>query len=190
MGTRGFVGFVADGEMKIGYNHFDSYPDYLGMKVLQWLREADKDHARNLAVYLNMVTDEVPPTDAEIARCVSLDSTETPEAAGKLGDNPSWYWLLRGTQGNPEKILKVGFMEDAANFPHDSLFCEWGYLVDFDEKALEVYKGSQREWHTLGRFYREEDRDQEWKSVALVESYPFDGLPSDGEFLKSMEGVE
>lgn len=38
MGTRGFVGFVIDGQEKIGYNHFDSYPDGLGVDVLSWLR--------------------------------------------------------------------------------------------------------------------------------------------------------
>jgi hypothetical protein len=39
MGTRGTWGFVLDGEEKLTYNHFDSYPDCLGVEVLDALRE-------------------------------------------------------------------------------------------------------------------------------------------------------
>lgn len=43
MGTRGTWGFVADGDEKLTYNHFDSYPDGLGVDVLDALREKIAD---------------------------------------------------------------------------------------------------------------------------------------------------
>jgi len=41
--TNGFISFVANGEAKRAYNHWDSMPDELGVKVLQWLRMASGD---------------------------------------------------------------------------------------------------------------------------------------------------
>ena len=60
--------------------------------------------------------------------------------------------LLRGTQGKPGKILRAGYYEDAKEFPLDSLFCEWGYLVDLDAGTLEVYRGFQKSSPTEGRW--------------------------------------
>lgn len=37
MSTRGAYGFRIDGQDKITYNHFDSYPDSLGVNLLQWM---------------------------------------------------------------------------------------------------------------------------------------------------------
>ena len=39
MGTRGVTGFVADGKWYVTYNHFDSYPEYLGMQVLNFAKK-------------------------------------------------------------------------------------------------------------------------------------------------------
>lgn len=43
MGTRGIMGFVVDGQEKLTYNHYDSYPDGLGLDVLRWLRGLNED---------------------------------------------------------------------------------------------------------------------------------------------------
>lgn len=70
MGTRGFVGFVVDGQEKIGYNHWDSYPGGLGLSVLTWLRSAVADVDRLTAKVreLRVVSDDETPTDEDIER--------------------------------------------------------------------------------------------------------------------------
>lgn len=57
MGTRGFICFVIDAKEKTAYNHYDSYPDGLGLHVLTWLRESDIDIIREQARSLRVVSD-------------------------------------------------------------------------------------------------------------------------------------
>jgi len=70
MGTRGFLGFVVDGDEKIGYSHYDSYPSGLGIDTLTWLREAvsDMDGLCTQAAALRVVSDDVAPTDEDVER--------------------------------------------------------------------------------------------------------------------------
>jgi len=182
MGTRGFLGFTADGKTSIAYNHYDSYPSFLGCNVLGWLRTADLAQAKVAAAALRAVDDDTPPTDEEL-RCLHeyLDpGVGGPTPTGRI----SWYQLLRHTQGDPQAMLDAGLYEDASTFPIDSLFCEWGYLVDFDARILEVYKGFQKTPHAAGRFAflggeesnvsEEEDR---YYPVRLIAFWDFDELP-------------
>lgn len=125
MGTRGFVGLVIDNEIKIGYNHFDSYPSGIGSLVL-----ADaKEIATNIDTY------------AAKARALLVIKDEA--------DN---YSRLRHLQGNLLETLKYGEIIDAEDFPVDSLFCEWGYLLDFDHQTFDVYKGWQKSPPKDGRW--------------------------------------
>ena len=63
MSTRGFLGFVAKGVTKVGYNHCDSYPSHLGLGVLAWLRSVDHDRAFELAVNLRVVDTDKHQSD-------------------------------------------------------------------------------------------------------------------------------
>ena len=38
MGTRGAIGWSKGGVTKVTYNHFDSYPDGLGLDVVKYLK--------------------------------------------------------------------------------------------------------------------------------------------------------
>ena len=179
MGTRGFLGFIVDGEEKIGYNHLDSYPAGLGLNILVWLKDTNLEEAKNLAKDLKVIDSNVPPTEDQkikLARYANLNVGEQ-----SLDD---WYVLLRDTQGDPKKILEAGFMEDAHDFPEDSLFAEWGYIVDFDKNTFEVYEGFQTKPHTEGRFsnrgtqtHRHVGRNI-YYPVKLVGSWALDSLPS------------
>lgn len=206
MGTRGFTGLVVDGEEKIGYQQYDSYPSGVGAVVLGQLREMvkDMDSLRASARALKVVSNDVPPTEAEVEQLrgyadlsVSNQTTE------------DWYCLLRNTHGDLNVILEAGYVEDVHTFPLDSLFCEYGYLVDLDNEVFQVYKGFQKSTPTKGRWatrptaaedvatYREHvkwcaenGRDpwmpevSEYKAVELWAEYPLSALPSNEDFLK------
>lgn len=185
MGTRGFFGFVADERELITYNHWDSYPDGLGAHVLEWISgvvSADKDlrALRQGVLGLRLVgdTDETTPADRE--------------QYGHWGDAhvaeglATWYGLLRNTQGKPEAVLSCGVMIDGSEFPYDSLYAEWGYIVDLDAGVFEVYEGFQHSPHNDGRFAAGAPRERAvgtYYPCKLVASWPLAALPNTGDFL-------
>lgn len=123
MSTNGFISFVANGESKHAYNHWDSMPDVLGITVLHWLREASRepDALRRAVTNLKLVGyDERPyPTEADVARFHMYSDRG-------VGDpNTSWYALLRGTQGEPADILACGYVVDDYDEP-------FGYVYEIN----------------------------------------------------------
>jgi hypothetical protein len=187
MGTRGFLGFVVDGQEKIAYNHFDSYPGGLGTDVLGWLRKAHLGGAKRLAAALRVVSSDSEPTDEDIERLGGYANRNV----GAKRERPDWYQLLRETQGNPAAMLDAGVIEDGSSFPLDSLMAEWGYIVDFDHEVFEVYRGFQKAAHDQGRFAaREGGRYDGYYPVALIATLPLTDLPSDDAFVAHIEGVE
>lgn len=186
MGTRGFLGFVVDGHEKIAYNHNDSYPDGLGADTLTWLRAAveDYDALRAGVEALRVIRQGETPTPEDVERLAPW--TDLGVSSGNTDD---WYCLLRRTQGNPAAMLRAGYIEDAGGFPTDSLFAEWGYVVDLDAETFEVYQGFQKDPHDRGRFSsREFDREPAasgttYYPVALAASWPLKDLPTSEDFL-------
>lgn len=182
MSTRGFISYVVDGETKTVYNHHDSYPSGLGADVLGWLRKAHEGGARRLASALRVVEPTSKPTAEDIER---LKPYADERVSTRQMDD--WYVLLRGTQGSPAAQLDAGVIEDASNFPADSLFAEYGYVVDFDGRVFEAYEGFQHQPHDKGRFAAL-PRDPEspgYHPVALVASWSFDALPTDDDLVKA-----
>jgi hypothetical protein len=185
MSTRGFVGFVADGQEKITYNHYDSYPRGIGAYVLRWLSSADRGTARALARSLRVVSQACPPTDEDIARLTLYCNPDVDGGSDRPTRRPTWYQLLHKTQGDPALILAAGVLEDASDFPYDSLWAEWGYLIDFDAGMFEVYRGFQGQPHTAGRFARPQPRDG-YYPVALAACWPLEALPTEAAFLAAL----
>jgi hypothetical protein len=186
MGTRGFISFVADGQVKLGYNHSDSYPGWLGMNMLDWLCVADIASATQAVKDLRVVAPDSDPTAEDVERLARFHNPNV--GGGRM--TPDWYQLLRETQGMPGLILEAGVIEDASGFPADSLFAEWGYVVDFDGQAFEVYRGFQSEPHADGRFASETPNDGGYYPVRLVASWPFSALPDGSAFIEAAEGPD
>lgn len=134
MGTRGLMGLVIDGEVKATYNHYDSYPSGLGEEILKLVRSGGISKAA--AVHLEVVDADAEATPEQIAKYSKY--ADTGVSSGELTE---WYVLLRHLQGDLEGYLEAGVMADGSAFATDSLFCEWGYLINLDDNTLEVYKG-------------------------------------------------
>lgn len=186
MGTRGFVGFVVGEQVKISYNHYDSYPEYLGVQVFdavcRWVSGGEIEKRVQQAQDLRLVKDDDRPTSEDRVRLGVFRQ----QGVGEAG---SWYELLRDAQGDLDRSLDAGVMIDAEEFPLDSLYCEWGYLVDFDRRKLEVYEGFQKASPTAGRWSGREALDDDRYRRLGHNYYPcnriveFDlgGLPGDKE---------
>lgn len=173
MGTRGAVCLVVDGTEKVIYNHWDSYPDGLGEGVASWLRDslADEDAARHAVQSLQPVDATVDPTAEDFERYGEFHDPNV--STGK-----DWYSLLRHTQGNLPMTLKAGLYEPSPDFPLDSLFCEWAYVVDFDARQFEVYEGFRQTPPTDGRWVGKRGDDDQYYPVQRVAAWSFDDLPA------------
>lgn len=185
MSTRGFISLAVNGETKTAYNHNDAYPDGLGLDVLYWLSGADFNlaAAAEQARALRVVTEADVPTDEDIAHLVPYTDTSVGARSGR----PDWYQLLRRTQGDPAAMLAAGVIEDAGDFPADSLFAEWGYVVDFDTQSFEVYEGFQQVRHEAGRFASLKPCGNGYHPVRLVASWSLASLPTSADFLAACE---
>lgn len=165
MGTRGTFGFVIDGQRKISYNHWDSYPSGLGIEVLGWLRNGltmTPDILPIRARNLRVVDPQSEPTDADIDLLGEFwDHT----VGDTRRERPDWYQLLRRTQGSPGEILRAGVMEDGSTYGG----VEWEYLIDFDAQtfsAADKYnQNNTATWH-------------------------FSALPTDKQFIVALEGAD
>jgi hypothetical protein len=198
--TRGFIGFIVDGDAKITYNHSDSYPDWLGVHMLAWLRDATKDPAglRRQAQALRVVSPDSKPTAADIARFGEFSwGKDQHGGTADLREGQEWYDLLCETQGDPALILACGVIEDGSGFPADSLFAKWGYVVDLDgDGAFEVYQGFQKSPHNAGRFASMTPDPPgypgagQYYPVRLIASWPLGALPTDDEIRALERGEE
>lgn len=162
MGTRGAYGYLVDGQEKVAYNHFDSYPSGLGTEVLNYIRNHTVEEMREVAKRITFITDEVPPTKEQIKRFKKFADLEVSSK-----DLSEWYCLLRESQGNLESFHEgLDVMKDSKDFLADSLFCEYAYIINLDTNELEVYKGFNQNKNAQGRYAHLQDGD--YHGVKLV----------------------
>lgn len=169
MGTRGLMGFVVDGEVKATYNHFDSYPSGLGVQVGAFAATLVGDRLAEMADAvrgLRLVNDQDTPSENERKNFAKF-------ADPGVSTGQDWYSLLRETQGDPEKTLDAGVMIDSLSFAHDSLFCEWGYLVNFDTGMIEVYRGFQEDPAKVKGRFANGAENRGYASITLLGTLPF-----------------
>jgi hypothetical protein len=186
MGTRGLVGLRYKGEDKATYNHFDSYPSGLGTDLLAELQEFTVPQMIEAFERIKLVGDGDKPTAKDVKRYENY--TDLSVSGGKA-DN--WYNVLRACQGTLKPWITggVNHMIDGAEFIADSLFCEWGYIVNLDTGKLEVYKGFQHFPHDKGR-YADLPKEGDYYPCALVAEFDLADLPSAAEFCDTCDPPE
>lgn len=179
MGTRGAIGFRIDQTDKLFYNHHDSYPDYLGDKMVKWCKANTGKWPRiyDQAKALVQVSHDDKPTKEQKARAYELNAVDL--TVSKQSDD-DFYCLTRKTQGDLDAILMLGFVITDSGFVKDSLFCEYAYIVNLDTMELEFYQGFNKDREADGRYARLDDGENvEYCGVKLVGTAPLDAIPDD-----------
>lgn len=125
MATRGTLGYRQNGQDHLWYNHFDSYPENLGVAVINTIQDSIK-------------VDIVPAL---------------------------------------KELVKSDYKENN-EFIKNSLFCTWGYIVNLDDRTLEVYVGGQSRPHDRGRYANEVSEDG-YYGCALILTLDFEDIPED-----------
>jgi len=151
MGTRGLYGFRVDGNDYLTYNHYDSYPRWLGVEVakavIRLRQDVDWDDVRQRVRKLHAIDTDVPPTAAEIEAFAPY----TDLSVGNQ-DTSDWYCLTRKAQGDLLVPLETSYIKLDNEFIKDSLFCEWAYIVNLDTLKLEVWEGFQKRTSKANRY--------------------------------------
>ena len=187
MGTRHLICAVVDGELKLAnYGQWDGYLEGQGMNILNFLRANQAG--------LSLVADNL--------RASRFGTPEEIEAAyAKFSTNGGMTWdqadafkksdmghLSRDTGADILPILldRPLLLKDSFSFGADGLFCEYAYVLDFDNRAFEVYEGFQQLGAEIqGRWADHPvEADSEYAPVTLRATFSFDDLPSDDDFLK------
>jgi hypothetical protein len=148
MGTRGLLGWKLDGVYHGLYNHWDSYPESLGMDAAYWVHTnltcEDKVEAfkANLCK-LNFIDKDIkPPVELQKRYEKFSDLTVSSQ---EISD---WYCLLRKLQGvGYFSAILSGELEhvpDEISFIKDSLFCEHAYFLNLDDNTFDYFKGFQK----------------------------------------------
>ncbi len=134
------MGFNKNGLLKGQYNHYDSYVEGLGKRIIEVINNIPKEERIQLLnqTYdrIELVGDAMQPTQAQIDYCVRNMLYD--ENVGNQSVN-DWYCLLRNTQGNLQVYLNgCKYMYNGNDFLKDNVFCEYAYIINLDTKKLEI----------------------------------------------------
>jgi len=181
MSTRGLVGIRTNGYDHGFYNHCDSYPDGLGVEVVNFVRGKLKPEFRQtfLTNFQNIQVIEDShgsPTEENFLYYQGILGNEIGGGLGFDRAKTDWYALLRSYQGVGclEAILDgtLKHRVESIEFIKDSLFCEYAYILNFDDGALEFWKGFQEVADQFNRFGTASENG--YFPCKVVGSVPFD----------------
>ena len=186
MGTRGLYGFRKNGIDKTTYNHFDSYPDWLGRNVIEFCKNHSVHEMNNIFDKIIMVDRDNTPTEEQINECIKNGCSDFSVSTGQKTD---WYCLLRNCQGDLECLARAenhAYMEDNRNFIKDSLFCEYAYIINLDDEVLEFYEGFQKHPQNDNR-YGTEPNDDGYYPCKLSLIFSLNEIDNIDKIVKMME---
>lgn len=125
MATRGIKGFKLDGKYYGVYNYSDSCPQQLGKEMIEEARNALSHNSIEIA-------------KRNIRGLTQVDS-EAFDEEGMYSRTQESEYLSNVFSGKENTFHnEIGFIED-------SLFCEYAYIIDFDDKKLMLFDGFQED---------------------------------------------
>lgn len=145
MGTNGVLGFKIDNQLKCWYCHWDSQPQYLGTELVKFIEQLNKHNALSIlldkAKKIKWMSDHDNPSKNDIEKYRIFKK--------KYVKPDCWSNLLSNAQGVNGLVYllqdKLNVFADSASFLENSMCCEWGYVLNFDNNTLDIYKGLQTE---------------------------------------------
>ena len=189
MGTRNLTIVYLEGNYRLAqYCQWDGYPTGQGATVLEFLQNLTPEKLELFKTKLK----ELPIRDEIYIRnlyenfrrgtFMTLEESEDFELK-----YPEYH---RDTGANILNLIlnqKIDGLKLSLDFAADSLFCEWAYLIDLDNKVLKVYRGFNKtpltETDTF-YFLQEKTVKSDYKPIKLIMSYSFNKLPSTPEVIE------
>lgn len=144
MGTRHLTCVVKDKEYIVAqYGQWDGYPSGQGVNILHFLRNEFIEEK-----FLEKIKMAIFPTQEELQNCYKkhgADNDEWISLEVAKSFNLEHPYLSRdiGSDILPmiQNAEKPFWFHKNKNFAYQSLFCEWCYVIDLDEKSFEIFTG-------------------------------------------------
>ncbi|HBD95379.1 MAG TPA: hypothetical protein DC057_14520 [Spirochaetia bacterium] len=172
MGTRGIYGFYKDGVDKLTYKHMDSYPSYLGAEIIDFIKTTSIEELNKIFDKIILVNGDSKPTEEQIKECE--DFTNLGVSNQSTSD---WYCILRNSQGDLNAYKgNLKYMIDNKGFIKDSLFCEWGYIINLDDNILEIYRGLIRSRNSRNNRYWTLKHNG-YCACEIIKTFPLNNIP-------------
>lgn len=200
MGTRNLSIAVVDGEVKVAqYGQWDGYPSGNGLVVFNFVKELLRNN-------------KVDEMKEKVRACRFVDSKNVSEKYEALGIDTTSNWVTledaeKFKKAHPQLDRDMGAeifsyimehggceLKNNISFAADSLFCEWAYLIDFDNEVLECYEGFNKNGiDENDRFYYlKEKSDEGYFPIRKCAVFTFSQVldMTEEAFLKELEGDE
>lgn len=146
------VALVAGSATKVFSVNAQTEPDFLGYDLLALLRPVIMGTGTEASVKAQTVALQAMPTrqitQAEFDNWKAGHPTFT-----TVTTIDQFYAALASIQGDVAAMLNFGVYQDYVTFNADPGFqqVDWGYVIDFDTRVFEIYRGFQLKQPTRGR---------------------------------------
>lgn len=190
MGTRNFIGVRKSGQLRVAqYNQWDGYPSGQGAGILTFLREHGlRGLEKNLPRCKFLTAQELTQAQNDIDAGRKTLSGDFPLFSRDHGSNI--LEMIALAEGDEPLLLR-----DSSEFPADSLFCEYAYVLDLDTEELEFFEGFNKVPLTAEEPFYELDQKRihnqlksatpaEYCAVRLVKRYSLWDLPENSSVLE------
>ena len=193
MGTRNLTIVFDAGEYRVAqYGQWDGYPEGQGLTCLRFIRDQmNENEFRESLSHIKYI-------DAEKLSNMWKDYGGGEDGLISMKDadrfRATFPEFSRDTGAEILSMiynhrLTTNCLEDSITFAADSLFCEWAYVIDFDTRRFEVYKGFNKTPLTENdRFwFLRKYEDGAYHGIRIAASWDLDDLPTDEAFLAAFK---
>jgi hypothetical protein len=132
---KGTVGFIYQNKISLGYNDENSNPDYLGGDVLDLIIRINKEKGWKVFKEHSLNLKNIDTADENMLK--KYEKYSSPGNSKIFSDIISTEWLIEMYEGKIQDYIIDN------QFIKESLYCEYGYIINLDNMKLEYYLGDQ-----------------------------------------------
>jgi hypothetical protein len=174
MGTRNLTVVILNKQVKVAqYGQWDGYLDGQGKTIFKFIEQMNTRKFKKALKECRFMTDkEVKQTWTNCGAEPNSDTVSFDIADKHTEKYPG---LSRDTGAKVLQLIQNGTVKELKNeyeFAADSLFCEFAYVLDMDNKTLEIYKGFNKT-KPKGRFAKMKSTDKDYNPVTLYKRLKF-----------------
>ena len=141
---RGTIGFIYRDKFSLSYNNQNSDPDNLGGDVLDLIIRINKEKGWKVFKEHSLNLKNIDTADENMLK--KYEKYSSPGNSKIFSDIISTEWLIEMYEGKIQDYIIDN------QFIKESLYCEYGYIINLDNMKLEYYLGDQEKPQKNNRF--------------------------------------
>lgn len=191
MSTKGIFGLYKDNVSKLTYMPQDAYPDWLGENLVNFIQNTTIENLN--AIFDKIIMKETNKTHEKIKKSADVIVT-----GDSLLVNLNNFVDKKITEANNKRDFNLLFNQekieliDDSNFIKNSLYCEWGYIINLSENIFEIYKGGQKR-PTINRYYNLQKpltvANKRFYNCKLIDYFDLNNIPKNWKEIISKEVI-